>query len=184
MKMKTIIIIAALLLMSFTLFAQQQIEMPVLDENYEDIDTIIHYEDYLLKVNIDTLFIINKAGVEEFERCWEGYKVLKENCIDLSHIDKILDEMHTEFNELDNEFIELESKFRKSLKENISNNTILIEENITIKLNLESAMEDLIIAKQKIKSERWKSMGSKLLWGSGGILVGVLAGGTLISIVR
>lgn len=66
--------------------------------------------------------------------------------------------------------------------QNIDNNKLLREENAIIHKNLNLALYDLNKAKTKIKQERWNSKGMKLLWGAGGLLLGVLVGGTLIAI--
>ncbi|PLX15134.1 MAG: hypothetical protein C0599_17325 [Salinivirgaceae bacterium] len=179
--MKTIYFITLLLLTQLA-FAQDIIEIPKQSKDTVDIDTIIHQDNYLLKVELDTLFIINTRGVKQYQNVLQEYHKLRNKYNDVDSVMNILGDVGSEFETLNQNIQALENKYEQSLLKNIENNKMLIEENTRISKDLESAIENLTEAKTKIKNERWNSMGKKLLWGTGGIIVGTLVGGTLIAL--
>ena len=182
--MKKLGVLFLILFFTKGLLSQTYIDFPDLDNKRPDIDTLIFYEDYFLKVNVDTLYIINKEGVVQYQECRESYRSLLEECKKYESIGKLLNTVELEFDSLNSNLKFLEEKYELSLMENIKNNKILREQNEIINKNLDLALRDLEKANRKLKAERWKTIGAKVIWGAGGIIVGVLAGGTLIAISK
>jgi hypothetical protein len=179
--MKAIAILIFIAISQFT-FAQDIIDLPKQSRDTVDIDTIIHQKNYLLKVELDTLFIINRRGISQYHSVLNEYKKLRSKYEDVENVIQILGDVDTEFESLNKNIRTLENKYAQSLQKNIENNTKLIGENMRISKDLEAAIQNLTEAKTKIKNERWNSMGKKLLWGTGGVIIGTLLGGTLIAI--
>lgn len=179
--MKTFTIIL-LLTISQIAFAQDIIKLPEQSKDTVDIDTIIHPNNYLLKVELDTLFIINHRGLSQYQSVLNKYRELRNSYNDIDKALTTLGDVGYEFETLNQNMHTLENKYEQSLLQNIENNKMLIKENARISKDLEAAIQNLGEAKGKIKRERWNSMGKKILWGAGGIIVGTLVGGTLIAV--
>lgn len=179
--MKTFTIIFLLAVSQITL-AQDIIELPKQSKDTVDIDTIIHPVNYLLKVELDTLFLINHRGLSQYQSVLNKYRELRNTYQDIDKALGTLGEVGSEFETLNQNIRSLENKYEQSLLQNIENNKKLIAENARISKDLESAIQNLSEAKSKIKRERWNSMGKKILWGAGGVIVGTLVGGTLIAV--
>jgi hypothetical protein len=163
-------------------FSQNEIQLPELNKFKADIDTIINTEEYLLRVDIDTLMIINKKGVIDYGLCRKTVRDLHAKLDDYQKVTSIIDAVSLEFDSLNTNIKSLETKYELSLMENINSNKLLRQENEIISNTLERTKKELNVAKLKIKKETWNISGKKILWGAGGIIVGALVAGTLISI--
>ncbi|WP_109301011.1 hypothetical protein [Aquimarina sp. AU474] len=161
--------------------AQDIVNLPELDQVHVDVDTIIKKNEYLLKVDIDTLFVINKVGLLEYNNCINSYSELLDKCKEYDEVGSIINTISFEFDSLTSNIKSLESKYELSLMENIKNNKLLREENQLISKSLVKTKEHLDSAKLKLKRERWNVSGKKILWGAGGLIIGVLVGGSLIA---
>jgi hypothetical protein len=181
--MKQIILIMLLAIAGRTL-AQEIKEMPLQSAVSSDIDTLVSKKPYLLKVNTDTLFIINKKGVQQYNGCLANYRDLRLKYSELNELNTMLVELGCEFSELNGNLQMLEKKYELSLQQNINTAVLLREENAQLSENMSQVVRDLQKAQTKIKQERWNSKVSKLLWGAGGLVAGVLLGGTLVAVVQ
>lgn len=179
--MKAIVIIF-LLLISLLSNAQDIINLPKQSVDTVDIDTIVNQKNYLLNVETDTLFIINRRGIIQYHSVLNEYRSIRSKYKEVENVMQILNDVDFEFQNLNKNIRALEDNYAKSLQNNIENNSKLIEENMRISKELEAATRNLSEAKTKIKNERWNSMGKKLLWGAGGVIIGTLVGGTLIAV--
>lgn len=167
------------LLFSFGLAtAQEKKDMPNLDEFYPDIDTVVNESNYLLKVNIDTLYIINKQALVDYKTCRDSYTTLREEAEQIIQLKSLIENVDKDFDALNTNLKALEKKYEASLNQNIETNTYLKEKNQLAEKELNAAKDNLKKAEQKIKAEKWNSKASKLIWGVGGALVG----GALIAI--
>ncbi len=178
--MRKILVILICIISIGHLKAQEIYDMPTLDSEYPDIDTLVNQSNYLLNVNVDTLYIINKAGLLSYEACRNSYGTLREETKHLIQIQSVIENVDKEFGLLNKNLSALEVKYGESLKENVKTNTFLQTKNTQIESELKLAQENLKNAKQKIKAEKWKSTTAKIIWGVGGALVG----GTLIAISK
>ena len=88
--------------------------------------------------------------------------------------------MDKEFGLLNKNLNALENKYEISLNENIKTNQFLKSKNSQMESELQTAKDNLRDARQKIKSEKWNSKTSKIIWGVGGALIG----GTLIMLSK
>ncbi len=160
--------------------AQETKSMPNLDPDFPDVDTLIHHKDYLLHVNVDTLYIINKEGVLSYKMCRDSYDALRKETEQIIHLKSIIENVDKEFGLLNKNLNALENKYEISLNENIKTNQFLKSKNSQIESELQTAKDNLRDARQKIKSEKWNSKTSKIIWGVGGALIG----GTLIMLSK
>jgi DNA repair exonuclease SbcCD ATPase subunit len=179
--MKTFLLFIILALSQIA-FAQDIIDLPRQSKDTVDIDTIIHHHNYLLKVDLDTIYLINRRGVSQYKSVLRKYRELRSNYKNIDDALNALGDVGSEFETLNQNISSLEKKYEQSLQQNIENNKKLIEENVRISKDLEAAIQNLGEAKGKIKRERWNAMGKKILWGAGGVIVGTLVGGTLIAL--
>lgn len=170
--MKRLFLVLIVFLSFFTIQAQEVIQMPNLDADFPDIDTVTYQEPYLLKVNIDTLYIINKEGLQSYKTCRESYEQLRAETEQIIQIKSVIENVDKEFGLLNENLDALEIKYERSLNENIKTNTFLKEKNLLVENELAVAKDNLNDAKQKIKAEKWNSKASKIMWGIGGALVG------------
>lgn len=178
-------LIACLVLRVFIVNSQETIlELPELSNTNPDIDTLICDSECILEIYRDTIYIINKLGVDGYNQAVNLYEELLENCEKYTEVGAIIDAVGSEFDSLNANLHSLESKYELSLMENIRSNKQLRQQNDLISKNLDFALEDLDKARNKISQERWNSMGMKFLWGAGGVIVGTLVGGVLISISK
>lgn len=178
--MRTIYLLAFFLLLFGNIHAQETRLMPHLDPEYPDVDTLISTSDYLLHVNTDTLYIINKAGVLSYKTCRESYETLRNETEQLVQIKSLVENVDKEFGLLNQNLNTLEKKYEQSLNENIKTSSFLKTKNSEMETELKTARENLQVARQKIKAEKWNSKTTKLIWGVGGALVG----GTLIMLTK
>ena len=179
--MKSIFLFKLFLFISIPFaLAQKHIDLPELDHDYPDIDTVISSEDYLLKVNIDTLYIMNLQSIQAYKQCRESYEELLKETNNLSKVDEVIKLVNNEFSDLNLNIKSLETKYESSLKQNIETNQRILKENKDMEKELIEARKNLTIAQQKIKAEKWNSKTNKLFWGIGGFFVG----GAIISLIK
>lgn len=144
------------------------------DKDSPDIDTLIGIKGKILLCDLDTLFIINKPGVDYLFYCDSQLTVvknmtgtLKDLNGNLSDIKFDIDSVYKNMNSLSLFIKDYKEKFDGEMS-SLKNNKKSLEE------NLSSVEKDLNETKQKLKMEKWSNIGKKLLWGAGGFVVGVL----------
>ncbi|OIQ22453.1 MAG: hypothetical protein BM557_00250 [Flavobacterium sp. MedPE-SWcel] len=158
-------------------FSQDIVKLPNLGAK-KNIDTIIRYKPYLLKVNVDTLYVINKPGVDDYLQTVKLYNQLYTDCKEYEKVSAIVDSISLKFDGLVNNIETLEAGYEMSLKQSIDSNERYRKENEVLLEQLDKAKGKLNDAENNIKKEKNRSFWGKLLWGLGGVLVG----GTLIAI--
>jgi len=181
--MKHLVILLLLFATVQPLLAQERevVKWTFLERDIEDIDTIVRFQPYLLEVDFtDTLYVANPIYINKLNGFKAAYDELRLSVEEnLPEAQRILNsELTLAISELSSNVDLLEEKYGLSLTQNIENNKLLREENQMIQTNLEQSLKELDSAKQKIRTERWNKLGTKLLWGVGGLLVG----GTFIAI--
>lgn len=149
-----------------------------------DIDTLTGIKGKYIISEMDTLYLINPFGVQEFvacslnlEKCRQLYMVTEDLASDISSIQEnvqALDKNSASFREYALMF-QQENALRLQELENINK---VLENNLqTITLQLNGTRE-------KLKNERWNSMGKKLLWGTGGFVTGTVFTAILVALVK
>lgn len=149
-----------------------------------DIDTVIREKHGYIRLELDTLFLVNQNFISEYLLCLKDYNYLQEKCEEVFEVGQMLGLIESEFDSLQGNIKKIEDAYEKSLKDN--NNTIsrLRMDNENLERNMNNAIENLKNAESLIKQERWNSLGTNLLWGVGGTAVGVLISGFIISIAN
>ena len=145
-----------------------------------DIDTLTGIRNKTILFEYDTLFIINKIGVQEFIRCANDLKRVKNLSGSLNNLSEDISSIETNVTEMDKNMKSLTGFINTYDKETKVRLKTLNTENTELSKKMESISQDLVKARQKIKEERWKSFGSKVLWGIGGMVVG----GLVITVVK
>ncbi|WP_028978950.1 hypothetical protein [Sporocytophaga myxococcoides] len=152
------------------------------DNGLVDVDTLIGIKNKTLRFEYDTLYIINKTGLIEFVRCANDLNKVKNLSgslnglsFDLSVIQSNVDSMYTNMKSVTT-FIK---GYERDTKVKLD---VLSNDNDKLLKNMESMKKDLNEARQTIKAEKWKSIGSKILWGAGGFVIGGLLFTSLIVI--
>lgn len=154
------------------------------DAEISDIDTLAGIRGKYLMPEMDTLFLINRIGVKEFIRCVSEL----EQCKQLS---EVAGGLATNISAIENGMLSLDKSieaFREfagmfqqeqtlKLKELEKDNSVLRENLQTIRFQLEEAQA-------KLNEARWNSMGSRLLWGTGGFAAGTILMAVLIIIIH
>lgn len=139
-----------------------------------DIDTLTGISNKKIIFKQDTLYIINSYGLAEFKRCagdllkiQDLSKTIFNLNNDISSIQYGVDSMHYNLKSLSDFVIKYQRNSEQKLKDLSLNNADLSNK-------LESIGRELEETRQHIKAERWKSTGTKVLWGAGGFAVGGL----------
>jgi len=149
-----------------------------------DIDTLLGIRGKCIVSEMDTLYLINPVGVKEFvtcssslERCRELYRVTEEletNIASLQEGMQSLDKSNASFREY---ALMFQQENAHKLQELETNNKVLEDNLQTIRFQLSEANE-------KLKAERWNSMGKKILWGAGGFVTGTIFATILVAAIR
>jgi hypothetical protein len=176
--MKTYLLTLILGFCCFSLFSQPArnivVKCPVSNTSV-NIDTLVGVKNKPVLFNCDTVFLINEYGVSEFVRCAYELNRIKNEIPaqldmvsgDLSSIKTGVDSMYVNMKSVTAFINDYEKETRQKLEHLSDDNTQLTNNLVTIQKQLEEA-------RQQIKNERWKSMGTKALWGAGGFAVGGL----------
>lgn len=179
-RILTLVLCFAMTQMAY-LQERETIKWTFLEKNIEDLDTIVRFEPYLLEVDFnDTIYIANPTFIRRFDELNASYNTLRDAVeANLPEAQRLLNsELTLAIAQLSDNVGLLENKYEMSLTENIKNTQLLREENYLIKKDLNNSLKELRSAKAKIRNERWNKIGSKLIWGVGGLL----AGGLLIAV--
>jgi len=176
--MKTIIIAIVLSVSCSVLFGQPSTDIIIkktTNDSEINIDTLVGIKNKKIVFEYDTLFIINQYGLTEFVRCANDLNRLKREIPgQLSNLSGDLFSLQTN---VDSMYFSMKSvsafinTYEKDTKLKLNN---LTEDNQQLQNNMESLKKELEAAQQKIKNEKWKSMGSKVIWGAGGFAIGGL----------
>lgn len=174
--MKThIAIILILFGVSFEIKCQPEIVVNklMLSQTNQDIDTL-YVKGKTVRFEFDTLFFVNRQLIHDYLRTIDKYFELKNTTTGLiDNMQKSNKELEEDFDNLNDNMVKSFQFVRDSLTINNlrldkwkEENTKLITLNNQIKIELAKANE-------QIKSEKWNSIGKKMLFGTGGVVVGV-----------
>lgn len=175
--MKHLILTIALFITLSQLMAQNSQPIRIPNKNNDrivDIDTLTGIRNQCLVAEFDTLYLINQFGVKEFKRCVSDLNRLKDlsgplNSLsgDLSTIQTNVDSLYGNMKSLTQFINQYQSQTTEKLNSLSADNAQLTEKMQTIN-------KDLNDARQKIKTERWNSLSTKMLWGAGGFVGGLI----------
>ena len=164
---------------SFSLSAQKngsviRISPEMFDAMVSDIDTLTGIRGKCVVPEMDTLYLINPVGVKEFvacsvnlERCRQLSLVTEDLAADIASLQKGVQS-------LDNNTASFREYALMFQKENALRLQELEKVNKVLENNLQSIQLQLEEAREKIRAERWNSLTSKILWGTGGFVAGTL----------
>lgn len=139
-----------------------------------DIDTLTGIKNKKVVFKYDTVFLINETGVSELLRCADDLiriKSLNSNLSDLSGtIYNIENDVKLVYSNTDYivDFINLYKNDTEIKLDSIT------ADNYRLKNNMDLISKELDEACDKIRAERWNSYGTKVLYGTGGFILGSL----------
>ena len=139
-----------------------------------DIDTLVGIKNKRIMFEVDTLYIINRLGVAEFVRCANELNKMKNLSGSLGELTSNVFTIQTNVNSMYSNMQSVTSFINGYEKETKLKLDLLKADNIQLTQNMQSITGELEEARQKIKAERWKNVGTKVIWGAGGITVGGL----------
>lgn len=179
--MKTILSLITLLIISTGIFAQTDIIIPRENNNtIVDIDTLTGIKNKTIRFEMDTVYTINHYGVRAFHKCIADLQRVKNLSgsldtlsLNINGIQRDINQMYYNINDVSN-FIK---KYNTETEKRLTQLTI---DNKTLNENLIKANEELIKVQENLKAQKLKNLGTKLMWGAGGITVGGLVMGLLI----
>lgn len=147
-----------------------------------DIDTLINIRNKkIVFETLDTLFIINKYGVSAFIKCANDQISLKDNFTEsLQNLNSNISSLSLNFNQINSETESMVSFIKNYESETRKRIELIDVQNDKLKNSVELLNKQLEDAYQKIKQERWNSLGTNLFWGIGGTALGILVAAILI----
>jgi len=178
-----------LFFISFSLSAQNngsviRISPEMFDAMVSDIDTLTCIRGKCIMPEMDTLYLINPVGVKEFvacsanlERCRQLSLVTEDLASDIASLQEgvqALDKNNTSFREYALMF----------QQENALKLQELEKVNRVLENNLQTIRIQLNETREKLKTERWNSMGRKLFWGAGGFVTGTVFTAILVAMLK
>jgi hypothetical protein len=178
--MKTIIFIFILLGFSTVLYSQtDKVIGETLSKTNPDIDTLTGIKNQPIRFQYyDTLYYCNQIAVNDYINTRNNYFSL------ISTMQKILKGIQGDFITL-NESIDLNNEIiKKSIEDNITRLNDLDAKNSQLTSTNLQISKDLQIANDKIAAARWKSFVPKLLYGGGGVVLGVGISALIISVSK
>jgi hypothetical protein len=175
--MKTFIVLAVAFF-GLTLEVRCQPDIVVKKETLSltapDIDTLTSLTGKRVRFEFDTLYFVNPVLINDYLDIIRKYNELYSTAGDLiDYMENFNRSMESDFKSLTNNIDRSYQMIRDSLNVNNvrldkwkSENSRLIS--INNQLNI-----DLTQVREQLKSEKWSSFGKKMLYGGGGIVVGV-----------
>lgn len=170
-------------LLFFTLSANAQTDLVVQRKNNStivDIDTLTGIKNKTIRFEMDTVYTINHYGVKAFHKCIADLQRVKNLSgsldtlsLNINGIQRDVNRMYYNINDVSNFIKKYNTETDKKL-------TQLTIDNKTLNDNLIKANEELIKVQANLKAQKLKNLGTKLMWGAGGITVGGLVMGLLI----
>jgi len=125
-------------------------------------------------IQCDTVYLVNKTRYRLYEKA--RHFILN---TDILKYQTALEEYEIQLNRADEAYKSIYQKYQtmsgnceKDLKTANSDLKSVRSELNKAQTEVKSASEDLEKLRKKLKSERWKSLGTKLLWGTGGAVIG------------
>jgi len=133
-------------------------------------------------IQCDTVYLINKTRFHLYEKA--RHFILD---TDILKYQTVLEEYEVQLNKADEAYKNIYQKYHlmsgnyeKDLKTANSDLKSVRSELNKAQTEVKSASEDLEKLRKKLTAERWKSLGTKLLWGTGGAVIGI----TILSLIN
>ena len=168
-------------LFSFTLNAQTEIRIPFKNNsNVVDIDTLKGIKNKILRCEYDTLYIINRHGVDAFYKCIADLQRVKNLSGSLDSLTLNINTIHQDVNKMYYNISDVSSFIKKYNTETENNLTTLTLDNKALNENLLKVNEQLMEVKANLKAQQLKNIGNNLIWGAGGVTLGGLLVGLLL----
>ncbi len=169
------------LFFTLNLNAQSDIFIPYENNNtIVDIDTLTGIKNKTIRFEMDTVYTINHYGVKAFHKCIADLQRVKNLSgsldtlsLNINGIQRDVNRMYYNINDVSNFIKKYNTETDKKL-------TQLTIDNKTLNNNLIKANEELIKVQANLKAQKLKNLGTKLMWGAGGITVGGLVMGLLM----
>ena len=167
----------------FTLWlnAQTDILIPLKNNNtIVDIDTLNGVKNKTLRCEYDTLYIINRYGVDAFHKCIADLQRVKNLSGSLDSLTLNINSIQTDVNKMYYNINDVSNFIKKYNADTEKNLTTLTLDNKALNENLLKVNGQLMEVKANLKAQQIKNTGTNLMWGAGGITVGGLLVGLLL----
>lgn len=152
--------------------------------NVEKVDTL-YVKGKLVKFEFDTLFFVNQPLIRGYFSTLRDYNELLILC--KGTIDNI-QVIHNQMKTILSDYFSETNKSLKSALDSLAFNNLRLDkwkaENSSLVSINNQLQIDLTKAQENIKSERWKSLGKKMLFGVGGIVLGVGISAIIYSVAK
>ena len=180
--MKTVLTLILLAVIS-CINAQQSSDIIIkkkANDKIVDIDTLNGIRNKTLRCEYDTLYIINKYGVNAFSKCISDLRRVKNLSTSLDTLSQNIEGIHSNVNSIYSNMNELTGFITDYNRKTKIKLDTLEASNKKLLDNLEKVNKSLADARKKISDEQWKKLSINLLWGGGGIVVGGLLFSSLL----
>lgn len=163
------------------LHAQSEILIPRKNnKNIADIDTLKGVKNKIIRCEYDTLYIINRYGVDAFYKCAADLQRVKNLSGSLDSLTLNIYSIQTDVNSMYSNITDVTKFIKKYNTETEKNLTTLTLDNKALNENLLKVNSQLTEVQAKLKAQSMKNLGTNLMWGAGGITVGGLLVGLLL----
>jgi hypothetical protein len=180
--MKTRIIFFLLSLgISLGVKCQLIVESSRLDPYKKDIDTL-YVRGKTVQFDFDTLYFVNRLLIQDYFSLIDRYNALRLKSIDL------VDTFSLFNRSIQNDILRLNSNMDAGfqlVRDSLSVNNVRLdkwkEENAMLMTMNRQMSVDLKLAKNEIRGAKWNSLWQKLLFGSGGLVIGAGIGAIVVA---
>lgn len=174
-------IILLLVLITSTLNAQTDIIIPRKNNStIVDIDTLRGVKNKTIRCEYDTLYIINRYGVNAFQKAITDLQKVKNLVGSLDSLQLNINSIQTDVNRMYYNINDVTNFIKKYNAETEKNLRQLTIDNKALNENMLKTNEQLLQVKANLKAQQLKNFGKNLLWGAGGVTVGGLLVGFLL----
>lgn len=180
--MKKLIAFSFTFLITISMYSQTDIVIKSKNNlPYTDIDTLCGLRNKLIRYNSDTLFVINRFGVNAFQKCVSDLQRVKNLSSSLDQITTNMNHLNSDVNSMYGNMQILTGFINDYSIETKKNLNLLEANNNQLNSNLMEVNKQLAMAQAQLKAQRKKNLGTCLIWGAGGITVGGLLAGLLLT---
>lgn len=150
-----------------------------------DIDTLTNLNGKVFRFEFDTLYFINRILIRDYLDIIEKYNELYVTTGDLiDYMENFNKNLRVEFNSLTDNIDKSNQIIRDSLNvNNLRLDKWKDENSRLISINNQLSI-DLTKVKEQVRSEKWNSFGKKMLYGGGGMVVGVGLSALIVLVSR
>jgi hypothetical protein len=129
--------------------------------------------------NCDSLYLVNSVAANNYLKYLRFVKATQRGAEFQALInlyDRRLAEQDTEYEQLRRSLETMMTTSAETMQRIESNADSVSQSLLLVNQSLTLANDNLALVKQTIKQERWNSVGKKILWGVGGLGLGILIG--------